>query len=94
MERSAEALFIFAEIVGKAASDIQRIRITPPNSRTVVDRTPTIVQDRARWFGFAGLRRASRGWPPGEYVGSYTLSRPGNGGAVLLLQLERRVVLR
>lgn len=95
VERTAQALVLFASISGPAGGDRGRIVITGPDGGVVVDHSETIPSNKAVWFQFAGARQPGRDWPAGVYTGRFELtrSRP-DGGATMLLQETRQVEVR
>ena len=95
VERSAQALVLFASVSGPAAGDRGRIVITGPDGTVVVDHTEAIPSDKAVWFQFAGARQPGTAWPPGLYTGHFELTRgaAGDDGKVLLNE-TRQVEVR
>lgn len=75
--RDPEALVLWADVFGAEAGDVQTFRIVGPGGSPVADDSNALEASNVTWFAFSGRRRPPDGWPPGRYVGTYTLSRGG-----------------
>jgi murein DD-endopeptidase MepM/ murein hydrolase activator NlpD len=86
---AAPALVLWLEAFALEPGDVVGWRITGPDGAEILaERRPD--KGNARAFRFAGRRAPEGGWPPGRYVGTVTLERPGTPPQ----QLTRAVELR
>ncbi len=72
LDPAAAALVIWVDMLGVQAGDRLRLRIVAPDGTVVVDSAQSIEKTQARRFVYAGVRRPSAQWLPGEYAGDIT----------------------
>lgn len=90
----SEALVFWALFFGVEEAD--RILLTleiPGGAVETVESSTTMERDRAQQFQFAGRRQPAGGWPQGTYIGRASLVRTLDGAAVVVSQIERKIVL-
>ena len=76
----APALVAFTRAIGLRRGDVQRLAVTAPDGRVLVDRTaPALDTDKAQVLLFAGIKRPAAGWEPGEYRAAYSVTRDRSG---------------
>jgi len=95
IERTAQALILFASLSGPAGGDRGRFVITAPDGSVVVDHVASVPSNKAAWFRFAGARQPRAPWPTGTYTGRFELTRQdGDGRTRVLLDETRQVEIR
>jgi Peptidase family M23 len=76
------ALVAYARAIGAKAGDVQRLVITGPDGRILVENSAKpLDRDKAQVMVFVGKKAPSGGWPPGDYRATYIISA---GGKVVL----------
>ncbi|MHB2167743.1 M23 family metallopeptidase [Alsobacter sp. R-9] len=74
--RDSEALVAFARAIGLKQGDVQRMTITGPDGRQVVQSAlKPLPRDQAQSMIFAGRKRPPSGFPAGEYTALYEVLR-------------------
>lgn len=73
----APALVFWGKVFGLREGDVERVEIVGPDGQVLAHAKATASKDRATAYRYVGKRRPGERWPPGRYVGSYTLSRDG-----------------
>jgi hypothetical protein len=86
----APVLVFFAESFGARRGDRERLEVTGPNGRRILERERVIENNLAAHFAYVGRRLRGGRWPEGEYVGRYRLVRDG----AVVAQTERRITVR
>lgn len=76
LPQSAEALVIWALMLGPRAGDTLALRLTGPRG-DVISESIRIERTQARAFRFVGRKLRGDGWPAGEYSGTIALMRDG-----------------
>ena len=75
-DRDAPALVAFAQAIGLERGDVQRILVTGPDSRTVVEGgQPPLDHDKAVTILSVGRKMPAGGWPAGVYQARYSVVR-------------------
>jgi len=76
LPQRAEALVIWALMLGPRAGDTLSMRLTGPNG-VIVEQNATVERTQARAFRFSGRKLRGATWPTGEYTGTVELQRDG-----------------
>ena len=88
------ALVFWAASWGLKRGDVERVRLTGPDGRTIAESTSSIQRDEAQWFRFIGRKRPGAAWLRGRYRAEYTVFRRHNGTETKLYEAVREVELR
>jgi hypothetical protein len=76
--RDAAALVAFVRAIGLRRGDEQRLSITGPDGRTLVDRSEKpLERNKAQFLLFVGRKRPAEGFGPGAYRADYRVVRDG-----------------
>jgi hypothetical protein len=94
LSRSAPALVMWAELYWPLKGDRLLIRIFDPDGKLMFEHQNKVGKTQARWFAFAGKKRKSLFWPPGEYRGEVSLFRNSGTGEILTTKEIRRVTIK
>ncbi len=70
-------LVVYGLAVNGKAGDQMVLRLSGPNGAIVNSKRPSLEKRKAQWFGFAGKRAPSGGWPQGAYTLSVEVLREG-----------------
>ncbi|MDA9789655.1 M23 family metallopeptidase [Amylibacter sp.] len=70
-------LVVYGLVVNGKAGDQMVLRLNGPNGAIVSSKRPSLEKRKAQWFGFAGKRAPSGGWPRGGYTLSVEVLRSG-----------------
>ena len=72
----APALIAFVQAIGLEKGDVQRLRITAPDTRIVADQHDApLDHDKAQTIFNVGRRTPAGGWPHGVYQADYSVRR-------------------
>ena len=92
---TAPAIIFWTRLFGLRQGDELRMRITGPDGRVLAETAKPAPGNKAVYFMYAGKRRSSGLWPPGDYHGQCTLLRPQSSGpATEILRASGRVTVR
>jgi hypothetical protein len=78
LSEDAAILSAYVRTVGLRAGDVQRLRISAPDHRTIASHTAQpFDRNKAQVMLFVGAKRPPTGWPAGRYVADYSVSHDG-----------------
>lgn len=77
LPRDGPALVLWLEAFALEPGDLVSWRITGPGGEEVLARSEAEARGNLRAFRFAGRRAPAGGWPPGRYLATVAVERPG-----------------
>ncbi|UWQ22484.1 M23 family metallopeptidase [Jannaschia sp. W003] len=83
-------MVLWAQMFGTRAGDALRLRIEGPDGGEVFARDVALDRTQAQGFRAAGRRAPAGGWPRGDYRGTATLLRDGEGLAARTVTIPVR----
>ncbi len=84
------AIVFWVDLFGAQKGDRQVFRIKGPKGRIWVDQQERLDASNVSWFAYAGKRKPASGWPAGQYIGSYQLTRQGK----TMVAITRKLTVR
>ncbi len=75
LARDAEAIIVWADVMGAQKDDQVMLRILLPNGEPLITHPTRIKRNKAAWFQFAGKKQPKEGWPVGSYKATISLMR-------------------
>ncbi|CAN5527196.1 M23 family metallopeptidase [soil metagenome] len=80
--RTAQTMVAYVRAINLEAGDVQALVIIAPDGQVVAQSTmPALDRSKAQYIMYVGKRAPAQGWPRGNHVATYTITR---GGAVAL----------
>ena len=87
LSADAPAIVAFVRAIGLKAGDVQWLAVKDPAGHVIAEnRTAPLEKDKAQSMLFAGRKRPTSGWDPGNYKATYIVEREGQ--VVLKRDLE------
>jgi murein DD-endopeptidase MepM/ murein hydrolase activator NlpD len=88
------ALVFWIDVLGHRVGDRQIMRLLSPDGAPLAKADDTVKEAHIQWFQFIGAKRPATGWPPGRYLGEYSLVRDINGQAQTVIAITRAIDVR
>jgi hypothetical protein len=93
LQASVPALAFWVEVYGPKEGDQWKLELFSPEGKTLAENRETFSRNRARWFGYVGMKRPPGNWPTGTYRGRFELWRQSSVKPGPLIIREQSIII-